>query len=175
MTRLRVIAAATILLLAGCGARDEPPGAQSIEIAGYGILEHERVAMRTDESSSVGAKRAGAPGLRLAVQTDRIPLRPGLSYGLAFRLTGAPTEEGRIRVVLRTSNPCVLKKSGETVYHNDTILIVKPGELRHIGGYIPASEEENHCVGDPQPGTSTFELYLGERKLADKAFHLYKD
>lgn len=162
------------MLVASCSA-DEQQLAPSIRIVAYGIFEHDRVAMRVDETSSVGAKRGHAQGLRVAVQTDRIPLRPGLSYGIAFRVTGVPAHEVRIRAVLRSSNACVLKSSGDVVYHNDSVLTVKVGELRHIGARIPASEDEDHCVGASQPGTDTFELYLGYQKLAEKTFRIYRE
>ena len=174
MMQVRMLSniAVVAILACGCVAQDDTKSA-AVDIIGYGILEPDSVAMRADESSTVGAKRGSAQELRVAVQTDRIPLRPGLIYGMAFVLRDVPMQEAQVRVVLRSSNPCVLKASGETVYHNDTTLTVKVGEVRHIGARIPASAEENHCVGESAPDRSTFELYLGYRKLAEKTFEVY--
>lgn len=166
--------AAIALFVTSCTVEEDKP-APAVEILAFGILAYDEVAMRQDESSSVGAKRGGAKGLRVLRQTDRIPLRPGVSYGVAFVLKNVPAEQAQVRVVLRSSNPCVLKASGETVYHNDTTLTVKVGQPRHIGARIPASADENHCAGDAQPGTNTFELYLGYQKLAEKALHIYRE
>lgn len=163
----------TLLVLSGCTSISEAP--VKLEVVGYGIFESERVTMREDETSSVGAKRADAQSMRIAATTDRVPLRPGLGYGVAFRVTEAPSPEVRIKAVLRTTAACVLKTSGEVVHHNDTILTVKVGQLRHLGARIPASESENHCVGAPQPGTDTFELYFGDRKLAEKRIEVYRE
>ena len=58
------------LALAGCFDDTSRP-AGSVEILAYGVLEHERVTMRPDETSGVGANRADAQGLRIAAQTDR--------------------------------------------------------------------------------------------------------
>lgn len=171
--KARVLIAAVALAAAGC-AREEPVK-PAIEILEYGILEHGRMVLRPDDSSSVGAKGGRASVIRVAAQTDRVPLRPGIGYGVAFRLTGLQTEDARIRVVLRSSVACVLKSSGQIVYQNDSVINVKVGELRHIGARIPTSEAENHCTGAPQPGTYTFELHLGDRKLAEQGFHIYAE
>ena len=37
------------------------------------------------------------------------------------------------------------------------------------------SEEEDHCIGEPQPGTDTIELYRGGRKLEEKTFKINKE
>lgn len=167
------LAVLTILFMTGCAVPSEPRVV--LQLAGYGIIESTRVTMRADETSSVGAKRADAQSMHISVTADRVPLRPGLSYGVAFRVTRAASPTVRIRAVLRTSSACVLKTSGEVVYHNDTVLTVAVGELRHLGARIPASQSENHCVGDPQPGTDTFELYFEDKKLAEKTIEVYRE
>jgi hypothetical protein len=161
------------VILASCATIEEDPVV--LQVVGYGILENEGVTLRTDETSSIGAKRVDGRGLRIATTTDRVPLRPGLSYGIAFRVFRAPWPEVPIKAVLRTSASCVLKTSGEVVHHNDSLLKVKVGQLRHIGMRIPASDSENPCLGDPGPGTDTLELYFGERKLAEKRFEVYRE
>lgn len=161
------------ILLGACAPIAQPP--MMLEVTGYGVIESERVAMRADETSSVGAKRADAGAMRIAASTTRIPLRPGLSYGIAFRVIRAPVQEVRLKAILRTSSPCVLKSSGETVYHNDTVLTVQVGQLRHLGARIPASANENHCAGEPRPGIDTFELWFEGWKLAERTFEVYRE
>ena len=125
--------------------------------------------------SSVGARIGRARALRIAKQTYRIPYKPGLSYGVAFVVRGTPPG-GLIdlKVILTSSTPCVLKTNGEVVYHNDSILRVRIGELRHIGAAI-VSGEQNHCRETPEPGTETFELFYGDDKLAEKTFELFRE
>ena len=162
-----------IVALTGC-----MPIAESqveLEVIDYGVLEGGQVTMRPDETSSVGAMRANSMSMRISARTARVPLRAGLSYGLAFRVTKAPSEEVSIKGILRTSAPCVLKATGNVVYHNDTVLKVKVGEVRHLGARIPASDTENHCRGEPKPGTDTFQLYFGDQKLAEKTFEVYRE
>lgn len=109
-------------------------------------------------------------------QTNRVPIRPGLTYGVRFVVQGNPQGAAvDIRVILRSTNACVLRETGQVVYHNDSVLKVRIGEPRHIAGRFPVSEEENHCIGESQPGTNTFELYHGGRKLAEKTFQLIKE
>lgn len=161
------------MTLASCATIEEDRVV--LQVVGYGIIENEGVTLRTDETSSIGAKRVDGRGMRIAATTDRVPLRPGLSYGIAFRVSRAPWPEVPIKAVVRTSASCVLKTSGEVVHHNDSLLRVKVGQLRHIGMRIPASESENPCVDIPGPGMDTLELYFGERKLAEKRFEVYRE
>lgn len=161
------------ILAHGCISSTAPP--VLLRLTAYGIIESERVVMRADETSSVGAKRADATAMRISTSTDRIPLRPGISYGVAFRVIEAPSPEVRLNAVVRTSSPCVLKSTGEVVHHNDSVLTVRVGQLRHLGARIPASGSENHCRGDPRPGTDTFELWFEGRKLAEKTFEVYRE
>ena len=79
-----------------------------------------------------------------------------------------------LKIILRSSTPCVLKTTGEVVYHNDSILQVRIGEMRHIGAAI-VSGEENHCRDTPEPGIETFELLYGGHKLAEKTFRLFRE
>lgn len=171
MARSRVALVGLLLLGACQTVPDEPPVV--LEIVGYGIIQSERVVMRKDETSSVGAELAAAQRMRVVTQTTRVPLRRGLSYGIAFRVIEAPSQEVAIRVVLRTTATCVLKESGRVVHHNDSLLTVRVGELRHVAARIPASDSENHCAGEPQPGSDTFELYFDQQKLASKSFDVY--
>ena len=169
----RVTALTALCLAAGSCV---PPGGisvDSIDILAFGILEFDRTTASKDPTSSVGARLVRGQKLRISQQTDRIPLRQGLSYGVAFIVNGIPSGAiAEVKVILRSSSPCVLKETGQVVHHNDSVLQVRIGELRHIGGMI-ASGDDNHCVDTPGPGTETFELHYGGRKLAEKSFHLF--
>jgi hypothetical protein len=171
----RVFAVLGVFLVSGC-ATDQETEVNSIEITGFGIFEYNSVRIDPDETSSVGAKLGAARGLQLSSQTTRIPILRGLAYGVRFVVHGNPPDATvAIRVILRSTEACVLRETGQVVYHNDSVLKVRIGEPRHIGARFPASDEENHCIGDPQPGTDTFELYHGDRKLAEKVFQIIKE
>lgn len=168
---IRIIAMAAMGLAGGC-AQDADISVRSIDIVEFGILEFDRATNGTDPTSSVGAQMTRAQGLRVSQHTDRIPLRTGLAYGIAFVVRGTPPGTVvDVKVVLRSTSPCRLKTTREVVYHNDSVLQVRLNEIRYIGARI-AVGDDNHCVDTPGPGTETFEFYHGERKLAEKSFRL---
>lgn len=158
--------------LAGCSSTAAPE--VKIEVLGRGIMQTEIVTWRDDPSSSIGAKRADSRSMRIVRQTELIPLEPGLTYGIAFRVTHAPQDVVQLRAELLTSAACRLKTTGEVVYHNDSILTVRVGELRHLAATIPASAAENPCDGEPLPGIDTFTLSYNGYKLAEARFQVSK-
>jgi hypothetical protein len=160
--------------LAGC-APSPHPQVSTIDIVAFGELEYGGSRSGIDPTSPIGAQLALAQGVRVSHHTDRIPLRQGVAYGVAFVVRGSPPGAVvAVRVVLRSSAGCVLKATGKVVYENESTLQVRIGELRHIGGRIVAPQED-HCVGPPAPGTDTFELRHGGKKLAEKRFDLVND
>ena len=171
MTRIGIVC----LLVSGlAGCTSTPDSAVKIEVLGRGIMEKEIVAWRDDPSSSIAAKRADSRAMRIVRQTELIPLQPGLTYGIAFRVTHAPQQVVQLRAELLTSAPCRLKTTGEAVYHNDSTLTVRVGELRHLAATIPASPAENPCEGEPLPGMDTFTLSYNGNKLAEARFQVSK-
>ena len=171
MTRIGIV----FLLVSGlAGCTSTPAPAVKVEVLGRGIIQTENVSWRDDPSSSIGAKRADSRSMRIARQTELIPLQPGLTYGIAFRVTHAPQQVVQLRAELRTSAPCRLKATGEVVYHNDSTLTVRVGEVRHLAATIPASPAENPCEGEPRPGMDTFTLSYNGYKVAEGRFQVSK-
>lgn len=158
--------------LAGCTSPRDP--VVKIEVLGRGIIQTEVVSWRDDPSSSIGAKRADTRSMRIVRQTELVPLQPGVTYGMAFRVTHAPQQVVQLRAELRTSAPCRLKATGEVVYHNDSTLAVRVGEIRHLAATVPASPDENPCEGEPLPGMDTFTLSYNGSKLAEARFQVSK-
>ena len=102
--------------------------------------------------------------------TDRIPLRAGLAYGIAFVVTGLSISESiAVTVVQRTSYPCVLRSTGAVVYQNDTLLNVRIGVPRHVGARIVAGED-SPCVDPPGPGIETIEIYYEGKSMRNSDF-----
>lgn len=169
-----IVAAAAIGLKAGC-AENMDIAVTSIDIMDFGILEYVQTKSANDPTSSVGAHMTRAQEIRLSQHTDRVPLRSGLAYGIAFVVRGTTRDASvQIQVVLRTTSPCKLKTTGEFVYRNDSVLQVRLNEVRHVGARIAAGDD-NHCVDTPGVGTETFEIYHGGRKLAQKSFQIYQE
>lgn len=163
-----------LVLLLSSGCTHPPRHEVKLEVLGAGIIERQGIAWKDDADSSVGAKRADARVLRIVKETRLVPLQPGISYGISFRVTQAPQDSVQLRAVLKTSAACKLKSSGEVVYHNNSVLSVRVGDVRHLAATIPATAEQNHCEGDPLPGMDTFTLLHGERKLAEASFQIHR-
>lgn len=68
----------------------------------------------------------------------------------------------------------IVRQTDDIPFKRDTVLPVRIGEVRHIGGRI-ASGEDDHCVEPPGPGAETFEFQIGGRKLAEKTFELFRE
>lgn len=165
--------AAVAVALAACAPPSEPE-IFSIDIIGFGIFEYGAEQTANDPNSPLGAQITRAKEVRIAQQTDRIPLREGLAYGVAFVVHGdRPGAVVPIDVRLRSTAPCVLKSSGETVYENESTLSVRLGEVRHIGGRIPTAAED-HCANAQAPGTDTLVLSFRGRQFAEKRFYLFE-
>lgn len=166
----------TVLILGcaailGCSSK-EPIRVQAIRIIQYGIMEYGGALSQKDKTSSIGAEVSRASAVRIVVPTDRIPLREGLSFGIAFVAEGpASSLTVPVTVILKSSHPCVLRSTGETVYQNDTVMDVLMGVPRYVGGRI-VSEKENLCVGRSQPGPETFEIYYAGKKYAEQRFEI---
>ena len=167
-----------LICLAACVTGCSPPPnpqVSAIDIVTFGELEYGHSTSGTDPASPIGAQLAIAEGVHVSHQTDRIPLRQGVAYGLAFVVRGSPPDAVvDINVVLRSSAGCVLKATGKVVHENESTLPVRIGQLRHIGGRI-VEPREDHCAGPPAPSTDTFELSYRGKKLAEKRFNLVKD
>lgn len=160
--------------VAGCSPSPHPQ-VSAIEIVAYGEMEYGQSTSGIDPASPIGARLALAQGMHVAHQTERIPLRSGVAYGVAFVVRGSPPDAVvDVRVLLRSSAGCILKTTGEVVYENETILPVRIGRLRHISGRI-VDPQDDHCASPMGPSTDTFEIFYGGKKLAEKRFELVND
>ena len=150
--------------------RDRAPMEFKLEVLASGIIEEDRVEFREDPSSSIGAKRGSASGMRVVNATSRIPLVPGTVYGIAFRVTQAPVAVIPLKAVIETSAPCRLKSTGVVVHRNNLEIRVRVGEIRHVAARIPASDAENPCEGAPLPGMDTLSIFYDGRLVARQRF-----
>ena len=176
-----VIKSSSILVAVGMFAASscapiQQVAVSDIEIEEFGIFNYRSIRTELDEMSSAGSKLGLAKGLHVLSKTNRIPIRGGLAYGVRFVVHGDPQNTTiDIKVILRSTNACILRATGRVVYQNDSVLKVRIGEPRHVGGRFPLSDEENDCIGAPRPGTTTLELYYGNRKLAYKEFQIVQE
>ena len=161
---------AVVAIPAFAAPRDRVPVEFKIEVLASGIIEEDRVEFRDDPSSSIGAKRGSAFGMRVVNATSRIPLVPGTVYGIAFRVLQAPAGIVPLKALVESSAPCRLKSTGVVVHRNNLEMTVRVGDVRHVAARIPANDEENPCEGAPRPGMDTLSIFYDGRLVARERF-----
>lgn len=167
-------AAAILALFAPALAGAQGAQVSGLEITGFGIMSYEFVSHGKDESSRTGAVRTIAREVRLEIQTDRIPIRPDIAYGLRYVVKGSPLGAlVDIRMVRKYSRPC-RRPDGSAAHELDSVWKVRIGEVSFQGERFPLPGEERSCVNDAEPGTVLIELYHEGRKLGEKMFFTYR-
>ena len=120
-----------------------------VELHACGVYER-KVENREDDQQSASGKRTIIQDQRLVDETTRIPRRPGLSFGCQVTLQGTPTGEiAEFRAVMRIPRG---EASGSQAFR-----IGDPGYV----GYTLRTDERGPWV---------LEIWVGERKLAEKTF-----
>jgi hypothetical protein len=166
--------AALLAVLAPALAGAQGARVSGLEITGFGILSYEFVSHGRDETSGAGAVRTIAREVRLEIETDRVPIRPDLAYGVRYVVRGSP--HGAlvdIKLIRKYSRPC-RRPDGSEVHELDSVWKVRIGEVAFNGERFPLPGEERSCLNDAEPGTMLIELHHGGRKLGEKRFFLYR-
>lgn len=139
---------------------------ERIDVRNAGIYDVE-IARTTDDKNLVGGKKNIVSNRRNLQVTATVPARVCVSFGFEYVLLGTPTgAEVPVRMVTRfpavgVRNP----ETGVTTYHHETVVLRTIGHV-HFRSYT--LEKEWEVV----PGIWTFELWYGDRKLADRSFTL---
>ena len=146
---MRNPAALSLLLLFAGAAIAQAPAISKVELKECGVYES-KVERREDDAQSASGKRTIVQGERLVNETTRVPPRAGVKFGCQVILQGAPAGElADFRAVLRLPRGEV---SGSQAY--------RIGEAGYVGYTLRSAER----------GPWTLEIWVGERKLAEKAF-----
>jgi hypothetical protein len=162
----KTILAALLLMLtpalAYAGARVD-----RIAIIEYGVYDTVTEAYTVDAQ---GMRENAEADIHLRRTTTIIPARPGLAFGLTYRLEGAPAGDGaEVRWIVRFP-PGGLHPKGKP----PLTMLDRPGQIVPIG-------EEMFCdykFDEPwelAPGPWTFEFWVDGRKLASKTFIVVAD
>jgi hypothetical protein len=166
--------AALLALLAPALAAAQGVQVSGLEITGFGIVSYEFVSHGRDETSRAGVVRTLARDVRLEIQTDRVPIRPDLAYGLRYIVKGSPHGAPvDIRMVRKYSYPC-RRPDGTVLHELDSVWRVRIGEVAFNGERFPLPGEERSCLNAAAPGTVLIELHHEGRKLGEKTFFTYR-
>jgi hypothetical protein len=144
---------------------DAVPGEKKVEIIDYGIYSADVV--REEGKDSPAGKTNYLSGIRLLRQTDRVPAVIGTRFGIRFLVRGVPaTETVALRAVILYPG---LRPPGSErpVYRTEDVIHVTAGETFFQGILL---EFDWGLV----PGKWTFQLFSGEKLMAEKAFEVYR-
>jgi len=141
---VRILAALALV----CGAASAQT-ISKVELHACGIYER-KVENREDDRQSATGKRTIVQEQRLVDETTRIPARVGVSFGCQVTLQGAPIGEvAEFRAVMRIPRG---EASGSQAF--------RIGDPGYVG----------YTLRNTDRGPWVLEIWLGERKLAEKAF-----
>ncbi len=156
------------ILLAVISSAGQAQTVQRIEITEYGIYKSEiekKVATPGTPSGSVNILK----DIRHVKTTTTVPAQLGANFGFRYKVIGQPDGATvRLRKVTIIPRPGIHNpKTGNTTVRSEYFLDRKIGETSFTNFTL---EDAWEVV----PGTWTFELWAGDRKLASQSFTLVK-
>jgi hypothetical protein len=174
MFRICATALITFLFVFPPLAYNQTEHVSAIKITGAGLFEYSEVRSRVvDDTSSVRVFKVTPTRLHISQQTNRIPIKPGLAYGVQFTVEGEP--QGaivNIEVIRRSSKPCHLP-DGSAAYIIVSRERIKIGNQQLTGWVFPKPGDERTCVNEDEPAINTIEILYGGRKLAEQQFETF--
>ena len=143
------------------------PAAEVLEFGYYDVLsEGERYE---DANAPSGVTQAG-PTVKLALQTDVIPIQSGRLFGFRFRLKGFTGKEDiEIREVVTHPRMTRPGQKPTTGFESKLPLIVRKGELSDYAGY-----SLNHDY-EMVEGEWRFEFWYEDKKILEQKFKTVKN
>ena len=126
-----------------------PTVVSKVELQACGVYES-KVEGREEDAQSATGKRTIVQDERLVNETSRIPARVGVKFGCQVILQGAPAGEvAEFRAVMRVPRG---EASGSQAF--------RIGDPGYVGYTLRTTER----------GPWVLEIWVGERKLAEKTF-----
>jgi len=162
---MKVILALVALLASLTAATAQADRIEGAEITQFGIYEYK--VTNTQDLGGTAAGTLQSVDYKFVSKTTSVKARRGVGFGIEYRLLGAPKDA---KVPLRSvtifpagglRNP----KTGETFERNEYI------EEKEIGAVLL----KGYTLDDDWevvPGTWTFQVWFGDRMLAEKIFTL---
>ena len=137
---------------------------RGIEITEHGIYTAD---VQSSTRDSQGVQQNISTNFRLAAGTDKIPVRPGVRFGLLYKVVGSPGG-GTVslkKVVVYPPGGLNSPAKPQPITRSETTLSPKIGEIAYTG----------YRLDDPWElvrGLWTIELWYNDRKLAEQRFTL---
>jgi hypothetical protein len=148
-------------------AHAQTPRVERIEITEFGIYDLKRTKT-VDAPGTATGSMLETEG-KLIQKTSVIPARLGISFGFSYRIIGSPANG---RVTLKDVNivpePGLRNPKTRNIIFREEVAVVRTMRGVHRSDYSLGQE------WTLLPGTWTFQLWLGDRKLAEQVFTLVK-
>lgn len=132
------------------------------DIVKYGIATGDVYQQRRADRSTLGTVNV-ARDFRIVEQTDQVPLRRGISFGITYEVNGKPNGLF-VPIQVRVITPGLRNAATGRTSHVEEWQSWR--ELGGIGSDAFTFGEDWELV----PGQWTFELYYKDKKLTEKAF-----
>lgn len=132
----------------------------SAEIVGAGIFTSET---GQSQRAANGIEVAKSSNIRLAVATTTIPIQQGVEFGITYRLAGTPDATVPVRTTIVFPPPGLMPPGKPAVRQSDVGQMIKIGATAYRGFSFDEPFEK-------VPGQWIFQIWSGNRKLAEQSF-----
>jgi len=160
----------TLCLVFACvclaGAQAQSSWADSIEVVEAGIYAVDRIKSVDDPNLAAG--RRNVSEMRFIQETREVPARVGVSFGFRYRVVGQnPGSSVSLKLITRFP-PEGLRNPArtETQYRDDYM-------LSPVVGQDTITAYTFEAPWEAVPGVWAFEIWQGNRKLAEQTFNVY--
>jgi len=156
--------ALSYLLLAVLSVAAQAQEVQRVEISDAGIYKS-RVTGREEAPGTPAGYRNVVTDIELQQRTTTVPAKLGIEFGFRYSIIGKPDGAAvRLKIISHYPSPGLRNpKTGNTTVRGEYSVERKLGE-QSWKSYL--FEDDWELV----PGTWTFEIWQGERKLAEQSF-----
>jgi hypothetical protein len=159
------VAASVVVAFLGLTIANAQQAAR-IEIVEKGIFRSE-VFKQIDNQNLASGTRNVVRNLRLVRSTADVPAQAGTAFGFQYKLTGPRTDKVSVKTVVKYPVQGVRNPArNETKFRDEYVSEVAVGPIMYRGYKFGEV--------DAVPGTWTFEIWLGDRKLTEQSFNVYQ-
>ena len=164
----RLLLIGVLALASAVIACGQAPKVDRIEIIESGIYRTE-IAKTKQASGAVTGTTDELANVKLVSSTTTIPARIGTRFGIRYRVVGSPNRASvKMTAIIHFPREGLLNpKTGKRIFRDVTTWTRNMGAETYNGfGF----DEEWELV----PGTWTYEIWYGDRKLAEQSFTVVK-
>jgi hypothetical protein len=165
---MRPAVIALLLLVATSSVSAQAPRIERIDIVDYGIYES-AFSRKIEDPNSAGGSRSAVVRTMIKERTVTIPARNGLQFGFRFMVVGEPKDAPvKLKSITRFPPQGMRNPNSQNASYQDEYTATVALGSADYRGY--SFDNDWELV----PGVWTFELWDGDRKLAEQKFTVVK-